>query len=203
MKNYLDYSKENFIEKFELKEDKIIVYLSNKQIDVIDKNDDNEMHLLNKMEKQAKEAHKKTIDVSESLEKDKKKLKYAIYFLLISIAMIIFPQYGLALPIALTILSSGTLIYFINKATKEKKFLNEADKNDYFLDTIKRDMKNKKDDKENNKKETFIRQNDEIKYININSIDKLSLKELKEIHNILTSNNKDEQSKSKRLCKKF
>ena len=203
MKNYLDYSKENFIEKFELKEDKIIVYLSNKQIDVIDRNDDNEMHLLNKMEKQAKEAHKKTIDVSESLEKDKKKLKYAIYFLLISIAMIIFPQYGLALPIALTILSSGTLIYFINKATKEKKFLNEADKNDYFLDTIKRDMKNKKDDKENNKKETFIRQNDEIKYININSIDKLSLKELKEIHNILTSNNKDEQSKSKRLCKKF
>ena len=147
MKNYLDYSKENFIEKFELKEDKIIVYLSNKQIDVIDRNDDNEMHLLNKMEKQAKEAHKKTIDVSESLEKDKKKLKYAIYFLLISIAMIIFPQYGLALPIALTILSSGTLIYFINKATKEKKFLNEADKNDYFLDTIKRDMKNKKDDK--------------------------------------------------------
>lgn len=203
MKNYLDYSKENFIEKFELKEDKIIVYLSNKQIDVIDKNDDNEMHLLNKMEKQAKEAHKKTIDVSESLEKDKKKLKYAIYFLLISIAMIIFPQYGLALPITLTILSSGTLIYFINKATKEKKFLNEADKNDYFLDTIKRDMKNKKDDKENNKKEAFIRQNDEIKYININSIDKLSLKELKEIHNILTSNNKDEQSKSKRLCKKF
>lgn len=203
MKNYLDYSKENFIEKFELKEDKIIVYLSNKQIDVIDRNDDNEMHLLNKMEKQAKEAHKKTIDVSESLEKDKKKLKYAIYFLLISIAMIIFPQYGLALPIALTILSSGTLIYFINKATKEKKFLNEADKNDYFLDTIKRDMKNKKDDKENNKKEAFIRQNDEIKYININSIDKLSLKELKEIHNILTSNNKDEQSKSKRLCKKF
>ena len=203
MKNYLDYSKENFIEKFELKEDKIIVYLSNKQIDVIDRNDDNEMHLLNKMEKQAKEAHKKTIDVSESLEKDKKKLKYAIYFLLISIAMIIFPQYGLALPIALTILSSGTLIYFINKATKEKRFLNEADKNDYFLDTIKRDMKNKKDDKENNKKETFIRQNDEIKYININSIDKLSLKELKEIHNILTSNNKDEQSKSKRLCKKF
>ena len=160
MKNYLDYSKENFIEKFELKEDKIIVYLSNKQIDVIDKNDDNEMHLLNKMEKQAKEAHKKTIDVSESLEKDKKKLKYAIYFLLISIAMIIFPQYGLALPITLTILSSGTLIYFINKATKEKKFLNEADKNDYFLDTIKRDMKNKKDDKENNKKEAFIRQND-------------------------------------------
>lgn len=203
MKNYLDYSKENFIEKFELKEDKIIVYLSNKQIDVIDRNDDNEMHLLNKMEKQAKEAHKKTIDVSESLEKDKKKLKYAIYFLLISIAMIIFPQYGLALPIALTILSSGTLIYFINKATKEKRFLNEADKNDYFLDTIKRDMKNKKDDKENNKKEAFIRQNDEIKYININSIDKLSLKELKEIHNILTSNNKDEQSKSKRLCKKF
>ena len=203
MKNYLDYSKENFIENFELKEDKIIVYLSNKQIDVIDRNDDNEMHLLNKMEKQAKEAHKKTIDVSESLEKDKKKLKYAIYFLLISIAMIIFPQYGLALPIALTILSSGTLIYFINKATKEKKFLNEADKNDYFLDTIKRDMKNKKDDKENNKKEAFIRQNDEIKYININSIDKLSLKELKEIHNILTSNNKDEQSKSKRLCKKF
>ncbi len=203
MKNYLDYSKENFIEKFELKEDKIIVYLSNKQIDVIDRNDDNEMHLLNKMEKQAKEAHKKTIDVSESLEKDKKKLKYAIYFLLISIAMIIFPQYGLTLPIALTILSSGTLIYFINKATKEKKFLNEADKNDYFLDTIKRDMKNKKDDKENNKKEAFIRQNDEIKYININSIDKLSLKELKEIHNILTSNNKDEQSKSKRLCKKF
>ena len=203
MKNYLDYSKENFIEKFELKEDKIIVYLSNKQIDVIDKNDDNEMHLLNKMEKQAKEAHKKTIDVSESLEKDKKKLKYAIYFLLISIAMIIFPQYGLALPITLTILSSGTLIYFINKATKEKRFLNEADKNDYFLDTIKRDMKNKKDDKENNKKEAFIRQNDEIKYININSIDKLSLKELKEIHNILTSNNKDEQSKSKRLCKKF
>ena len=203
MKNYLDYSKENFIEKFELKEDKIIVYLSNNQIDVIDRNDDNEMHLLNKMEKQAKEAHKKTIDVSESLEKDKKKLKYAIYFLLISIAMIIFPQYGLTLPIALTILSSGTLIYFINKATKEKKFLNEADKNDYFLDTIKRDMKNKKDDKENNKKEAFIRQNDEIKYININSIDKLSLKELKEIHNILTSNNKDEQSKSKRLCKKF
>ena len=203
MKNYLDYSKENFIEKFELKEDKIIVYLSNKQIDVIDRNDDNEMHLLNKMEKQAKEAHKKTIDVSESLEKDKKKLKYAIYFLLISIAMIIFPQYGLALPIALTILSSGTLIYFINKATKEKRFLNEADKNDYFLDTIKRDMKNKKDDKENNKKEAFIRQNDEIKYININSIDKLSLKKLKEIHNILTSNNKDEQSKSKRLCKKF
>ncbi len=203
MKNYLDYSKENFIEKFELKEDKIIVYLSNKQIDVIDRNDDNEMHLLNKMEKQAKEAHKKTIDVSESLEKDKKKLKYAIYFLLISIAMIIFPQYGLALPIALTILSSGTLIYFINKATKEKRFLNDADKNDYFLDTIKRDMKNKKDDKENNKKEAFIRQNDEIKYININSIDKLSLKKLKEIHNILTSNNKDEQSKSKRLCKKF
>lgn len=200
MKNYLDYSKENFIEKFELKEDKIIVYLSNKQIDVIDRNDDNEMHLLNKMEKQAREAHKKTIDVSESLEKDKKKLKYAIYSLLISIAMIIFPQYGLALPIALTILSSGTLIYFINKATKEKGFLNEADKNDYFLDTIKRDIKNKKDAKENNKKEAFIRQNDEI---NINSIDKLSLKELKEIHNILTSNNKDEQSKSKRLCKKF
>ena len=51
MKNYLDYSKENFIEKFELKEDKIIVYLSNKQIDVIDRNDDSEMHLLNKMEK--------------------------------------------------------------------------------------------------------------------------------------------------------
>lgn len=203
MKNYLDYSKENFIEKFELKEDKIIVYLSNKQIDVIDRNDDNEMHLLNKMEKQAKEAHKKIIDVSESLEKDKKKIKYAIYSLLISIAMIIFPQYGLALPIALTILSSGTLIYFINKATKEKGFLNEADKNDYFLDTIKRDIKNKKDAKENNKKEAFIRQNDEIKYININSIDKLSLKELKEIHNILTSNNKDEQSKSKRLCKKF
>lgn len=200
MKNYLDYSKENFIEKFELKEDKIIVYLSNKQIDVIDRNDDNEMHLLNKMEKQAREAHKKTIDVSESLEKDKKKLKYAIYSLLISIAMIIFPQYGLALPIALAILSSGTLIYFINKATKEKGFLNEADKNDYFLDTIKRDIKNKKDAKENNKKEAFIRQNDEI---NINSIDKLSLKELKEIHNILTSNNKDEQSKSKRLCKKF
>lgn len=203
MKNYLDYSKENFIEKFELKEDKIIVYLSNKQIDVIDRNDDNEMHLLNKMEKQAKEAHKKIIDVSESLEKDKKKIKYAIYSLLIGIAMIIFPQYGLALPITLTILSSGTLIYFINKATKEKGFLNEADKNDYFLDTIKRDIKNKKDAKENNKKEAFIRQNDEIKYININSIDKLSLKELKEIHNILTSNNKDEQSKSKRLCKKF
>ena len=166
--------KEIVINKGRLKPDEITHVIDKARI--VLRNDDNEMHLLNKMEKQAKEAHKKTIDVSESLEKDKKKLKYAIYFLLISIAMIIFPQYGLALPIALTILSSGTLIYFINKATKEKKFLNEADKNDYFLDTIKRDMKNKKDDKENNKKETFIRQNDEIKYININSIDKLSLK---------------------------